>query len=181
MSRTYLPLVGLLLFPTLNLCAQESPGQKRLHQAANQGNAGAEMLLGVSYRNGQYERKDLKQAMKWFREAAAQGQPDAENSLGQMYEDGEGVKQSYALAAQWYRKAAEHVPDLGGAGQGRNNLGLLYMQGLGVPQDYIQAYMWFALAHNEVDLKEVQSRMTPMQILEAQRLAEDWKQKHSSP
>jgi TPR repeat protein len=40
-----------------------------------------------------------------------------------MYEDGEGVKQSYALAAKWYRKAAEHVPDLGGAGQGSAPIG----------------------------------------------------------
>jgi uncharacterized protein len=57
---------------------------------------------------------------------AANGNPDAENSLGQMYQDGKGVKQSYVTASKWYRKAAEHVPDLGGAGQGRNNLGLLY-------------------------------------------------------
>jgi TPR repeat protein len=34
-----------------------------------------------------------------------------------MYEDGEGIKQSYVLAAKWYLKAAEHVPNLGGAGQ----------------------------------------------------------------
>ena len=56
-----------------------------------------------------------------------------------MYEDGEGAKQNFGLAAKWYGKAAEHVPDLGGARQGRNNLGMLYLEGRGVPKDYIQA------------------------------------------
>ena len=110
-----------------------------------------------------------------------QGHPDAQTSLGQMYEDGEGVEQNYALAAEWYPKAAEHVPDLGGAGQGRNRLGLLYMEGLGVPKDYLQAYMWFALAHCEDNLKQVQSEMTPAQILQAQHMVEEWKKQHPTP
>jgi len=67
--------------------------------------------------------------LTWYKLAAAQDNADAENSLGKLYEDGRGLKQDYELAAAWYRKAAEHVPDLGGAGQGRNNLGCLYMQG----------------------------------------------------
>jgi hypothetical protein len=78
--------------------------------------------------------------------SGSKGNPDAQNSLGQMYEDGEGVEQSYVLAAKWYRKAADHVPDFGGAGQGRNNLGRLYLEGRGVPRDYVQAYMWFRLS-----------------------------------
>src|SRR5437899_2319295 len=112
---------------------------------------------------------------------AQSGDPEAQSCLGQMYEDGEGVEQNYALAAEWYRKAAEHVPDLGGAGQGRNSLGLLYMQGLGVPKEYLQAYMWFALAHCEGNLKQVQSEMTPAQILHAQHMVEEWKKQHPTP
>jgi TPR repeat protein len=176
----------MLLLAVLTSPAQDSPNstQARLtlfRRAAKQGNAGAEMWLGASYEQGWTGRKNFKQALKWFRKAAAQGQPDAEDSIGQMYEDGEGVKQDYVLAAQWYQKAAEHVPDLGGASVGRNNLGLLYRRGLGVPQDFVQAYMWFALAGTERNLKEVQSRMNPAQILEAQRLVEEWKQHHLSP
>ena len=86
-----------------------------------------------------------------------------------MYEHGEGVPQNYVLAAQWYRKAAEHVPDFGGAGQGRNNLGLLYMDGLGVPKDYVQAYMWFSLTNFETNLSSAKAQMTPAQVLEAER------------
>jgi hypothetical protein len=95
-----------------------------------------------------------------------------------MYEFGEGVQQNYILAAKWYRKAAEHVPDLGGAGQGRNNLGLLYLNGLGVPKDYVQAYMWFRLSNSDTNLTFAKAQMTPAQILEAERTAAVWKSRH---
>jgi TPR repeat protein len=186
MLRCHLLGIAFLLLSGSSLSAQNSqqPMQARvmaLRSAAKQGNAGAQMFLGASYEQGWTGRKNFKQALKWFRKAATQGDADAENALGQMYEDGEGVKQNYELAAQWYRKAAEHVPDFGGAGQGRNNLGLLYMQGLGVPHAAIQAHMWFALAHSEENLKQVQRKMSPEQMLQAQRLAEQWKQEHNSP
>ena len=106
-----------------------------------------------------------------------------------MYEDGEFVSQNYLLAAKWYRKAAEHVPNRGGAGQGRNNLGLLYLSGLGVPKNYVLAYMWFALAYTEQTSKkctpyvrcpEVTSHMTPAQVAQAQRMAQDWRRQHAT-
>lgn len=90
-----------------------------------------------------------------------------------MYEGGEGTPQNYDLAAKWYRKAAEHVPDLGGAGQGRNNLGMLYLDGHGVPNDYVQAYMWFSLSgfgESNPNLFIAKAHMTSEQILEAERV-----------
>lgn len=184
--RSQLLGIAFLLLSASLLSAQDSQQSVQarvtaLRRAAKQGNAGAQMFLGASYEQGWTGRKNFKQALKWFRKAAAQGDADAENALGQMYENGEGVKLNYELAARWYRKAAEHVPDFGGAGQGRNNLGLLYMQGLGVPQDAIQAYMWFALAHTEQNLRQVQRKMSPEQILQAQRLVYQWKQEHNLP
>jgi hypothetical protein len=98
-----------------------------------------------------------------------------------MYEDGEGVKQNYLVAAKWYRKAAEHVPDFGGAGQGRNALGLLYLQGLGVRKDYVQAYMWFSLDGSQVNLAHAEAEMSAAQISKAERLAKRWKERHPSP
>ena len=80
-----------------------------------------------------------------------------------------------------YRKAAEHVPDLGGAGQGRNNLGNLYEEGNGVPKDYVHACMWFSLAGNDMNIHYVQGKMTPAQILQAQQIAEEWKKQHPDP
>jgi TPR repeat protein len=155
--------------------------RKALLVKAQRGDRGAQFWLGAAYEQGWLGKSNFQEALKWFRKAAAQEDPDAQNSLGQMYADGEGVRQNYALAAQWYRKAAEHVPDLGGAGQGRNNLGLLYLNGLGVPKDHVQAYMWFKLANSETNLSDAKSQMNSEQILEAERLAAEWKSRHPEP
>jgi TPR repeat protein len=136
------------------------------------------MWLGAAYEQGWFGKTNFQEALKWFRRAAAQGDPDAQNGLGQMYEDGEGVQQNYALADKWYRRAAEHVPDFGGAGQGRNNLGLLYMDGLGVPKDYVQAYMWFRLSSFDGNLSYAKAQMTGAQVLEAERMAMEWRSHH---
>jgi|SRR5438132_3926671 len=153
--------------------------RKDLLARAKNGDARAESWLGSGYEQGWFGRADFPEALEWFRRAAAHGNPDAQNSLGQMYEDGEGVQRDYVQAAQWYRKAAENVPDRGGAGQGRMNLGLLYMQGLGVPKDYVQAYMWFSLSNSEANLSDAKAQMTSAQVLEAERMATEWKIRYS--
>ena len=137
------------------------------------------LWLGTAYEQGRIGTTDYREAFKWLRKAAEQGHPDAQVCLGQMYEDGELVSQNYALAAKWYRKAAQHVPNFGGAGQGRNDLGLLYLEGFGVPKDYVLAYMWFALADTDTNLKEAASHMTLAQVAQAQRMAQDWTRRHA--
>jgi len=136
------------------------------------------MWLGAAYEQAWFGKTDFQAALKWYRKAAARGDPDAQNSLGQMYEDGEGVRQNYTLAAKWYRRAAEHVPDLGGAGQGRNSLGLLYLDGRGVPKDYVQAYVWFRLANTDANLSYAKSLMKAAQILAAEQMAAEWERRH---
>jgi TPR repeat protein len=150
-----------------------------LQQAAQQGDPEAQLWLGTAYEQGSFGIPDYKTAVKWLRKSARQGQPDAQTSLGQMYEQGWGVKQDYRVAAKWYRKAAEHVPDLGGAGQGRNDLGILYEQGLGVSKDFVQAYMWISLANGDVSFAK--DNMTPAQVLDAERMASEWKGRHLTP
>jgi TPR repeat protein len=160
--------------------------RKQLLVKAQLGDAGSQMWLGAAYEQGWFGKTNFHEALKWFRRAAAQGDPDAQNSLGQMYEDGEGVQQNYTLAANWYRKAAEHVPDFGGAGQGRNNLGLLYLEGRGVPRDYVQAYMWFRLSLGNTskcpprtsNLSSTARQMTMAEIDEAEHRVEQWKIRH---
>jgi uncharacterized protein len=154
-------------------------------KAAEQGEVRAQFWLGVAYQDGRNGvERDYSEAFKWLSKAAEQGNPDAQFTLGQMYEDGEGVPQDYGLAAKWFRKAAEHVPDLGGAGQGRNNLARLYMDGHGVDRDYVSAYMWFALLENptteqmDFSANPAAGHMTVGQIAEAQRRAKEWVQKH---
>ena len=150
---------------------------------AQQGDADSQMWLGCAYEQGWFGKTNFPTALKWFRKSAAQGNPDAQNSLGQMYQYGKGVAQNYASAAKWYRRAAEHVPDFGGAGQGRNNLGILYLDGHGVPKNYIQAYMWFKVSgfDSSPNLSDAAAHMTPEQIAEAGRLAARWNAQHPQP
>jgi TPR repeat protein len=198
MERRFLfPLVVIPLAASFSVAAQQTPhsmqavpasisqgskwteaDRKALLMKARRGDVGAQFWLGAGYEQGWFGKTNFQEALKWMRKAAKHGDPEAQVTLGQMYQDGEGVPQNYEQAANWYREAAEHVPDFGGAGQGRNNLGLLYMGGLGVPKDYVQAYMWFRLTNFETNLSYAKAHMTPTQVLEAERLAAEWKSHH---
>ena len=172
------PFSGLAQIPQ---SARSTPDKQILLTRAQQGDVSAMMWLGAGYEQGWFGTVDYQEALKWTRRAAKRGDPDAQNDLGQMYENGEGVPQNYAQAAKWYRKAAEHVPDLGGAGQGRNNLGMLYLSGQGVPKNLVLAYMWFRLARTEPNLAQAKAQMTAAQIGEAERMAADWINSHPDP
>ena len=152
--------------------------ERWLLRAAEQNDTKAQLWLGAAYDQDWFGTVDVREATKWYRRAAEAGNPDAQVELGEKYEFGEGVEQDYKRAAEWYRKAAEHVPDLGGAGQGRNRLGLLYLQGLGVPQDYAQAYFWFCLDRPEINAPEAKSHLTDEQIRNLDRLVAEWKDQH---
>lgn len=195
-KRILLSLFALLLSVPHTFCIPQAPmanakrnpdelkwtedDRRKLLTKAQRGDTDSQMWLAAAYEQGWFGERNFSEALKWFSESAAKGNPDAQNALGQMYEDGEGVNQNYVRAARWYRKAAEHVPDLGGAGQGRNNLGLLYLDGHGVPRDYIQAYMWFSLFRGEPNrnLAFAKQHMTDQQILEAERRVKKWKIRH---
>jgi uncharacterized protein len=69
-----------------------------LRPLAEQGNALAQLGLGVMYANGQGVPQDYAQAAAWYRRAADQGVPDARTNPGSMYERGHGVPQDYVRA-----------------------------------------------------------------------------------
>jgi len=102
----------------------------------------------------------------------------AQNNLGLIYADGLGVPQNYATAVKWYRKAAEQ-----GHAIAQSNLGVMYRDGEGVSRDYVEAHKWFSLAATReykmgADWRDILAKkMTPAQIAEAQRLADEWKPK----
>jgi uncharacterized protein len=130
-----------------------------------------------------YNRGDNTTAMRLFRPLAEEGRADAQTRLGAMYDNGNGVAQDYGEAIKWYRKAADQ-----GYAEAQNRLGLMYYDGNGVPKDYVQAYKWFSLAASKYEALEalrpeaaiqnrdrVAAKMTPAQIAEAQKLANEWK------
>ena len=145
---------------------------------AEQGDANAQLSLGILYDNGLGVPQDYAEALKWYHMAAEQGYALAQEMLGFMYSFGQGVPQDDAEAAGWYRMAAEQ-----GAGGGQAILGGMYRDGEGVLQDYVLAHMWFNLAavqgqwNAKANRDDVAKRMTSSQIAEAQRLAREWKPK----
>lgn len=179
-EQDYAPAEYVVCLEHANRDSAES--EKCMKRAAEKGVPEAQFWLAVAHQQVVcLGIREDHEAVKWFKQAAEHDNPDAQVELGRHYEDGQGVEQNYTLAAQWYRRAAEHVPDLGGAGQARNNLGNLYKAGLGVPKDYVQAYMWFSLAGVDQNIADVQRKMTPAQILQARQLVDDWKKEHPDP
>lgn len=112
---------------------------------------------------------------------AQQGNAQAQTYIGYLYYTGEGVPRDYSAAAKWYRKAAEQ-----GYASAQNNLGLHYYNGQGVSRDYVLAHMWINLSNSnstyENDrkqstnlLNDLERKMTPKQLAEAQKLSCEWK------
>ena len=62
----------------------------------------------------------------------------------------------------------------------QSRLGTMYATGRDVPQDYVQAHKWFNLAAASGDTEAAQalhraaSQMTPEEVAEAERLAQEW-------
>ena len=75
--------------------------------AAGQGDAAAQLNLGVLHGNGQGVAQDYAEAVKWYRLAAAQGNDVAQTNLGSRYGNGQGVARDYARAHMWFSLGAE--------------------------------------------------------------------------
>lgn len=117
---------------------------------------------------------------KSLRERAKRGDAIAQFLLGVKYDLGQGVVQDVAEAARWYRKAAEQ-----GYAPAQVAFGLMYALGGAMAQDYVEAHLWISLAASRAsgnhskqyytDLREAfAGLMTPGQIAEAQRRAQEW-------
>lgn len=115
---------------------------------AQQGDAGAQFLLGALYAQGHGVPQDYGQAAQWFRRAAEQGHVAAQYNLGVRYHEGRGVPQDAPQAATWFQRAAQQ-----GFARAQYNLGVLYANGDGVPRDHDQAAQWFRRAADQEDPK----------------------------
>ena len=78
---------------------------KWYHLAANQGDASAQLNLGVMSRDGKGGPKNYADAIKWFRLAADQGLALAQFNLGLMYANGLGPR-DYVQAHMWLSLSA---------------------------------------------------------------------------
>ena len=112
-----------------------------LTQAADQGHAGAQYLLGTCLQRGKGVRQSFPQAAKRYRQAAENGNADACGALGLLYYQGLELDEDYDEALKWYKKGAEL-----GSVDSEFGLGLLYSEGLGVERDAKESFKWFQKA-----------------------------------
>lgn len=78
----------------------------RWRPAAEQGDANAQFLIGLSHDLGQGVDRDALAAASWYGKAAAQDHALAMNNLALLYHRGDGVPRSGELAAFWFERAA---------------------------------------------------------------------------
>lgn len=141
---------------------------------AEQGEPGAQAMLGMMYKEGLGTPKDMTKSLLWFRLAAGQGIAPAQNELGVLHLYGQGVLQDYALSFRWFKLAADQ-----GNASAQSNLGVLFESGYGVLQDNIMAHMWYNIASANGNEKASEWRderaglMTPADISTAQTMASE--------
>ncbi len=147
---------------------------KEFQTLADRNDARGQYALGVMHDIGTGIPESLEEAAKWYRLAAEQGYADAQNNLGVLLENGDGVSSNYEEAMEWYLAAAES-----GNRDALNNIGVMYMTGVGVRRDFVKAVMWFHVAGKgdpaaASNKKFLIKRMTPDEISQAERLANEW-------
>src|SRR5262245_40636812 len=74
---------------------------------AEQGNAVAQLKLGIIFSRGKVNSPDPVAALRWFTKAAENGQVEAQFELGRIYRDGLGTQADGKLAVYWLERAAE--------------------------------------------------------------------------
>lgn len=146
-----------------------------LRAPAEQGNADAQLLLGIMYQDGEGVPKDPALAAQWIRKAAEQDNATAEFALGVMYLQAMGVPKDETAAVRWLEKAARQVPPAQftlarfheehgnyaealkwyrllasqGDADSQNDVGHMYETGRGVQQNYAEAARWYRLAADQ--------------------------------
>ena len=151
---------------------------RTLQPLAEQGNVNAQVRLGLIYRDGLCARSDGGKAMKWLRLAADQDNAQAQFALGELYADCWGVRVNYPEMLKLHLRAAEQ-----GYVHAQDHLGYLYAYGVGVPVDNVKAYFWYNRAAAQGGTNDAAKRdftakkLTPEQLVEAQRFGREWNPK----
>jgi tetratricopeptide (TPR) repeat protein len=148
-------------------------------EAAQRGNAPAQINVGSMFANGMGVSRDYAQAVAWYSKAADQGNPQAQTDLGFMLAYGRGISLDYKQAAFWYRKAADQ-----GYAPAQTYLGMMYADGRGVPEDpklavelfRKAAEQGFALAQHNLAMAYDSGTGVPVNHAQAQ----NWSRKASS-
>ena len=144
----------------------------------NPDDAPAMTLLGELYRDGVSVRRDLTEAMRWYKLAADRGDRQAQFALGIAHLNGSGAAKDRKVAQDWLEKAVaqdhagalynlgvlaidaelQDFPRASGMFRKAADLGdmdaayglaVLYREGTGVPRDKAESVKWLKRAADE--------------------------------
>ena len=94
---------------------------EQLRKAAGQGDAGAQLHMGLRYYTGAGVTQDSKEAVEWLRKSGGQGNTLAQYELSQIWSSDESVPLDREEGLRWLHKAAE-----GGHAEAQSELGDKY-------------------------------------------------------
>jgi TPR repeat protein len=151
--------------PTLGLPQVPHPSQshprdadevRKLVRKAEQGDANAQFMLGLAYRDGSLGfSRDDSEAAKWIRKSATQGHDGAKALLESIrtasIPTSEQSQQSQVTVTRSSLTVDEKISSLVsqanfGEARAKFELGEIYQRGYGVPQDYKKAVDWYRKA-----------------------------------
>src|ERR1700720_3011672 len=157
---------------------QEPVQDTDLNRTLNQANAGAftaQYEMGLRYADGEGVPQNYHDAMTWFAKASDAGNAKAQWKLALGYLKGIGVPRDERQAVVWLKRAANN-----GDTRAQRALSEMYLSGRDVPRDYVRAYTWANIAaelerNDKGQLQTIRSRMTPIQIADAERRTSIWR------
>lgn len=141
-------MLSVFLFPLTTLA---QPNYEETRALAEQGDASAQVALGLIYSDFEGVPRSYSEAMRWFRLAAEQGDAEAQFRLADLYSYslvqsvlGFSHIEAEAEAVKWLRLAIEQ-----GHLEAMLNLGRRYLTGRGVPEDLSEGWKLIRLAAEE--------------------------------
>jgi TPR repeat protein len=115
---------------------------KWMHASALQGNAEAQLVLGLYFQDGRGVQQDLGRAVGWWEQAAAQGRLDAITFIANAYlEGGAGLRREPKVAIEWLERGTD-----AGSASAPFELAMIYYLGKSVPKDWVTAAQWAKVA-----------------------------------
>jgi S1-C subfamily serine protease len=151
---------------------------KLLAEAAQQGNAEAQLSLARISAEGKLSKPDLGKSNAWLRKAVENGSLDASFELGMRLISGKSglsKDEPEALRRLLPVASAGHVGAMFAVAN-------LYEQGTGVARSYFDAYKWFLIAAQsntngvaQWRANNLEAKLPPEQIAEAQKQAAAFK------
>jgi hypothetical protein len=90
----------------MEVLRRQEDDPKSILAAAQSGNASAQEDMGIRYAEGRGVKKNLEEAVSWFRKAADQGASNSQYRLGMCYYRGKGIAKDIVQAHGWLTLSA---------------------------------------------------------------------------